>query len=320
MESVFREAFCGGAAAHQAAPSWMKLAKRKPKTLDNPGTMDELFSKVRDTQPNCFDGVKVVLNKPLSNHFQMSHTLQLGNTAPSYHLLSTYVGSKIHTPAEAFPVLLGDLDGEGNLNCNIIHQISERLRCKVSAQFQPGIQNAPSQATADYRGTDFCCSLTLGTPGLATGCGMIVANFLQAVSRRWAIGSELVYQGGSNVPGGHTALISLAGRYETGQSMSLVRIAPLGIHLGHWLKCSDQLQIGLELETCIRAMLSVATISYLAEIEKGDVQCRGSIDSNWRVCGSLEKRLQHVPFTFLLSGCLQLKTGTMKIGAGIIVG
>ncbi|XP_034650076.1 mitochondrial import receptor subunit TOM40 homolog 1 [Drosophila subobscura] len=318
MEYLFRGASCGGA-AQPAPPSWyQKLAKRE--TLENPGSVEELFRKVRETQPNCFDGAKVVLNKGLSNHFQMTHTIQLGNAMPSYRLQSTYVGTQAHTPGEAYPVLLGDVDGQGNVNCNIIHQLTERLRCKLAAQFQAGSQNAMHQASADYRGTDFSCSLTLASPGLATGCGMIVANFLQAVSRRWAIGSELSYQCGSNVPRGHLAMVSLLGRYETERSVSSATIGATGIHLGHCLKCSDQLQIGVELETCLRSMASVATLSYMAEIAKGHVQFRASIDSNWCVCSALDKRFQQLPCTLQLTGCLQHKTGNMKVGLGLFIG
>ncbi|XP_002138976.2 mitochondrial import receptor subunit TOM40 homolog 1 [Drosophila pseudoobscura] len=300
--------------------SWQKPSAPKPESLENPGTVEELFNKVRETQPNCFEGAKIMLNKALSNHFQMSHTIHINNTSPSYHFQSIYAGTQKHTATEAYPVLLADLDGQGNLNCNVIHQVSKRLRCKIGADFQPGAQNTPNQATADYRGDDCTFSLTMASPGLATRCGMIVASLLQSVAPRWAVGAELAYQCGYNVPGGQNAIVSMVGRYDNGQSMSCAKIGPTGIHLGHYRKCSDQLQIGLEVETCLRTMASVATIAYQSKIQKGDVQFRASLDTGWRVCGELEKRLQHSPFTFLLSGCMMHKTGQFKMGAGVIIG
>ncbi|XP_033253552.1 mitochondrial import receptor subunit TOM40 homolog 1-like [Drosophila miranda] len=235
--------------------SWQKPTPPKPESLENPGTVEELFNKVRETQPNCFEGAKIMLNKALSNHFQMSHTLHINNTSPSYHFQSIYAGTQKHTATEAYP------------------------------------------ATADYRGGDCTLSLTMASPGLATRCGMIVASLLQSVAPRWTVGSELAYQCGYNVPGGQNAIVSLVGRYDNGQSMSCAKIGPPGIHLGHYRKCSEQLQIGLEVETCLRTMASVATISYQSKIQKGDVQFRASLDTSWR----------H-------------KTGQFKIGAGVVIG
>lgn len=82
-----------------------------------------------------FEGAKVMLNKGLSNHFQVSHTLNLCSTQPSgYRFGATYVGTKQFSPSEAFPVLLGDIDPSGNLNANVIHQFSPRIRCKFASQ------------------------------------------------------------------------------------------------------------------------------------------------------------------------------------------
>lgn len=76
-----------------------------------------------------------MLNKGLSNHFQVSHTINMSTTVPSgYRFGATYVGTKQYSPTEAFPVLLGDIDPSGNLNANVIHQFSSRLRCKFASQ------------------------------------------------------------------------------------------------------------------------------------------------------------------------------------------
>lgn len=82
-----------------------------------------------------FEGAKVIMNKGLSNNFQVSHTLNLSSTQPNgYRFGATYVGSKQFAPNEVFPVLLGDIDPAGNLNANIIHQFNPRVRCKIAAQ------------------------------------------------------------------------------------------------------------------------------------------------------------------------------------------
>lgn len=88
-----------------------------------------------DVFPTCFDGAKLMINKGLSSHFQVSHTINMSSIMPSgYRFGATYVGTKQLSPTEAFPVLLGDIDPSGNLNANIIHQFGNRVRCKFAAQ------------------------------------------------------------------------------------------------------------------------------------------------------------------------------------------
>lgn len=76
-----------------------------------------------------------MVNKGLSNHFQVSHTINLSSETPSgYRFGATYVGTKQFSPHEAFPILLGDIDPSGDLNANIIHQFTPRLKTKVATQ------------------------------------------------------------------------------------------------------------------------------------------------------------------------------------------
>lgn len=76
-----------------------------------------------------------MLTKGLSNHFQVSHTINLSSETPSgYRFGATYVGTKQFSSTEAFPVLLGDIDPSGDLNANIIHQFTPRFKAKVATQ------------------------------------------------------------------------------------------------------------------------------------------------------------------------------------------
>jgi len=94
-------------------------------SLGNPGTVEDLHKKTKDVFPVNFDGAKIMVNKGLSNHFQISHTLNMSSLTPSgYRFGATYVGTQQYGPSEAYPILLGDIDPSGNLNANIIHQIN----------------------------------------------------------------------------------------------------------------------------------------------------------------------------------------------------
>lgn len=69
-----------------------------------------------------------------------------------------------------------------------------------------------SQLTLNYKGSDYTASATVGNPDIISGSGVVVLHYLQAVTKRLALGSELAYQRGPSVPGGEIALLSLAAK------------------------------------------------------------------------------------------------------------
>ena len=102
--------------------------------------------------PMFFEGAKLLVNKGLNDNFQVSHTLAMSSKSSSgYRFGATYVGSKMLSPTEAFPLLLADMDPSGNLNANIVHAPSERTRLKMIAQIQQNKWQS-AQMTADYKG------------------------------------------------------------------------------------------------------------------------------------------------------------------------
>lgn len=80
------------------------------------------------------------------------------------------MGTKQISPSETFPVLVGDIDPSGNLNANVIHQFSERIRGKLATQVQRNKFTAV-QMTGDYRGETHSLSLTLGNPDIINNSG-----------------------------------------------------------------------------------------------------------------------------------------------------
>lgn len=77
--------------------------------------------------------VEIKIHKTL-NYQQMSHTLTMSSMQNGYKLGATYIGTKQISPTEAFPVVLGDVDPAGNVNFNLIHQLTQDVRVKVAAQ------------------------------------------------------------------------------------------------------------------------------------------------------------------------------------------
>lgn len=149
---------------------------------ENPGTIEDLHKRCKDVMPTNFEGAKLMIQKGLSSHFQVSHTINLSSTTPSgYKFGATYVGTNQLSPSEAFPVVLGDIDPSGNMNATIIHQFTPNIRCKFGSQIQDNKISA-AQLTTDYKGNDFTASLTLVNTDLINESGVAVAHYLQSVS------------------------------------------------------------------------------------------------------------------------------------------
>jgi len=282
--------------------------EKKKDNLKNPGTIEDLHKNCKDIMAMTFEGAKIMLNKGLSNHFQVSHTINLCSTNPSgYRFGATYVGTKQFSPTEAFPVLLGDIDPQGNLNANIIHQFSPRVRCKIASQIQQSKIQA-AQLTTDYRGDDYTASLTVGNPNILNNSGVFVCHYLQSLTTNLALGGELAYQYGPQVPGGEIAVVSAAARYTNGTATWSGTLGGSGIHLCYYQKASDQLQVGVEVETSLRMQESVATIGYQVDLPKADLVFKGMVDSNWNVGAVLEKKTT----TFAIFICTKWKIKSHK--------
>lgn len=288
--------------------------------VENPGPLEEIHQKCKNVFPTCFEGARVMLTRGLSNHFQISHTINMSSITPSgYRFGATYVGTKQISPTEAYPIMLGDIDPSGNLNATIIHQLRPNLQGKFGAQVQNS-KFTVSQFTLNYRGSDYTASATVANPDLIGGSGVVVLHYLQSVTAHLALGTELAYQKGAAIPGGEIAMLSAAARY-TNENMTMSGTLGLtGIHLCYYQKASKQLQVGVELEANSRMQESVASIGYQVDIPKSDVVFKGHIDSNWAVGAVLEKKLTPLPFTLALSGLMNHNKNQFRLGVGIIIG
>ena len=78
-----------------------------------------------------------------------------------YRFGATYVGSQIMGPAEAYPLLLADIDPSGNLNANIVHALSDKIRMKMISQIQDSKWQS-AQITADYKSDLYTVCTTAG--------------------------------------------------------------------------------------------------------------------------------------------------------------
>lgn len=285
--------------------------------LPNPGGFEECHRKCKEVFPMQMEGVRLTVNKGLSNHFQVNHTVLLSTQADSsYRFGATYVGTQQIGPAEAFPVIVGDMDNTGSLNAQVIHQITDRVRSKFAFQTQQQ-KFVNWQGDAELKGEDFTAAVTFGNPDVLVGSGIVVAHYLQSVTSSLALGGELVYH---RRPGDEGTVMSLAGRYTGSNFIATLTLGGAGVHGSYYHKANDQLQVGVEFEASTRMQDTSASFGYQLDVPKSNLLFKGSLDSNWVVGATLEKKLLPLPLSLALCAFLNHRKNQFQCGFGITVG
>uniref|UniRef100_A0A669CZ80 Translocase of outer mitochondrial membrane 40 homolog (yeast) n=1 Tax=Oreochromis niloticus TaxID=8128 RepID=A0A669CZ80_ORENI len=245
-------------------------------SLPNPGSYDECHRKCKEVFPLQMEGVRLVVNKGLSNHFQVSHTVTLSTLGDSgYRFGATYVGSKQTGPAESFPVMVGDMDNTGSLNAQVIHHLTTAVRSKIAIQTQQH-KFVNWQCDMEYRGEDFTSAVTLGNPDVLVGSG---ENYV--------------------------ATLTLGGA---------------GVHATYYHKANDQLQVGVEFEASTRMQDTTTSFGYQLDLPKANLLFKGTVDSNWVVGATLEKKLLPLPLTLALGAFLNHRKNKFQCGFGVTIG
>lgn len=96
---------------------------------------NELFFAL-ELFPMTFEGIRLVINKGLSNHFFVSHSLLIGSSSQTsnYKFGSTFVGTNQIGPGDYSPLLMGDIDPRGNISTNANFQPWDKVKVKLNTQ------------------------------------------------------------------------------------------------------------------------------------------------------------------------------------------
>ncbi|XP_063975617.1 mitochondrial import receptor subunit TOM40 homolog 1-like [Diachasmimorpha longicaudata] len=287
----------------------------------NPGTFEELHKKVKDLYPPIFEGAKLRVKRYYNDEFYMIHSLTLSSMTPSGYKFGTcYTGSKRVGRVERYPVIMGKLMPSGNLATTIAHTFGCRLRVKHVNQIGNRKFEA-SSSTVEYRSDEATFSVTLDNPDFAKCTGTLVIHYLQALSNRLTAGTELAFHRSQLIPGGQDSLIALALRYSTGAQTFSATVGNAGLHICYHHKASQQLQLGVELETKLSNHDSSAGIFYQLDVPHADMVFRGMVNTKLTVGGVLEKKLYPVPdSSLILSVTLNHGTQNFQVGIGLNVG
>lgn len=91
-------------------------------------------------------------------------------------------------------------------------------------------------------------------------------------------------------------------------------------HATFYQKCTENLSIGVEMETNFKVQESTASIGYEFDMPKGNFVMRGAVDTDFVVKAVLEKKLAPLPFTLALCSMMNHRKDSFQIGCGLIIG
>ncbi|CAI5798238.1 mitochondrial import receptor subunit TOM40B isoform X1 [Podarcis raffonei] len=295
----------------------LRRGSHRKEPLANPGSFDELHRKCKEVFPQQTEGVKLIINKSLTSHFQVTHTIHMSTIGQSsYHLNTTYVGDQQLSPTEAFPTLIGDINNAGSLNAQVLHLLAERIRTKAVFQTQQS-KFVTWQFDTEYRGDDYTATLTLGNPDLISESIIVVAHFLQSITSRLVLGGEMVYH---RRPGEEGAIVTLAGKYTALKWIATLNLGYGGAHASYYHRANDQIQVGVEFEANTRLQDTSFAFGYQLTLPQANMVFRGFLDSSWCVGAVLEKKLPPLPVTLALGAFLNHWKNRFHCGFSIIVG
>lgn len=267
-----------------------------------------------------FDGIRLALNRPLSPHLQLTHSMTMGMMNSSYKFGANYMGTKQISPVESYPILASEIQADGQMNANLIHLFTPRLKAKLVGSFARS-QCTGSQASLDYKGDNFTATLTAANIDLIKNSGILVGHLLHQFTKRISLGPELVVQYGQQGSSlGMMSQLSIGGRFSADRYLVDATISMGGAHISCHQKANENLQFGAELLTDRSIGQSNAGFYYQYELTKSHTTFRGSIDTAWNVGAVLEKRFFPLPVVLSMSAVLNHPKNSTTVGLGLTVG
>lgn len=230
--------------------------------------------------------------------------------------------------------MMGEMDTTGALSSQIVHLWRKGLRSKFIIQVKPSSmlqfnislfqfpqslkgQFQGFQCDLEYRGPTYTAAVALANPDFLAASGMFIANYQQSLSPNLMLGTELMYQRSGADQG---SLLSFIGRYSTDTFIASASVNRVGLHMSYYHKGTPNSQVSVEFQSSSVNQESSVTAGYHLEYPKGNVTFRGSVDTNWQVLSTIEKKLLPLPCSLVLSGLINHQKQKCLFGIGLTVG
>lgn len=162
------------------------------------------------------------------------------------------------------------------------------------------------QLEHDYLGSDYSVNFKTLNPSPLDGSGAYIANYLQSVSKRLALGVESIYQTGPGPLPGMPPIAEQSNSYlakYTGQDwIATAQLQPAGVvQTTYWQKCGEKLELAADLQLVAVKHRREAIATVGAKYSLRQAVFRAQVDSTGKISALLEQQLAPA-FAFLVAG------------------
>ena len=157
----------------------------------------------------------------------------------------------------------------------------------------------------------------MANPDLLARTGMLVANYQHSVTENVAVGAEVMHQRSAIE---QTTLVSLIAKYQTNSFRFHATASPVGLHLSYYQYSTPNTQVAVEFQSSVVNSESTVTAGYQMDLPKAGATFRASVDTNWNVVSTVEKKMLPLPCTLTLSALINQSRHRCLFGIGFSLG
>jgi len=243
--------------------------------------------------------------------FQVTHAFSMGaqQAPPSYNFGAVY-GSEGY-------FLQGGLDDSGSVT----------VRCNRGwapghiSKFQGQMTSVPGQSFAqlehDYQGTDHSLNLKALNPSPTDGSGIYIANYLQSLTRNFAVGVEAIYQRPDGAA--QEAALGYMAKWtsDARDAIATMQLQGQGVaQLTYWQKLADNVSTAADLQVITAGGRRDAQATLGAKWDFRMATYRAQVDSTGKISSLLETRLAPT-LALTFGGEIDHFKSAAKFGVGI---
>ena len=289
---------------------------RRELNLPNLGTVEKLQNEVKAVQTTNFqfEGARADLTKALNINpiFQVTHAFTLGAQGKNAYNFGAVLGDEKR-------FWQAGLDDLGNVTMRLNHRWDAANISKVQAQLAPAGGQTFVQLEHDWQGADSSANIKALNPSPVNATGIYVANYLQTLTPRFALGAEAVFQRPS--PETEEASIGYVAKL-VGDKRDWIATAqwqPQGVgQFTYWQQLSEQVDVAADLQMISLPQRRDAQATFGARYSFRTASLRAQIDSLGKLTSVYEARISPA-FAFLFSGEIDHLGGGSKFGIGVSI-
>lgn len=173
------------------------------------------------------------------------------------------------------------------------------------------------QLEHDYTGSDYSVNVKAMNPNPMEFTGLYVASYLQSITSKFALGSEVVLQ--RPTPEMEETAMSLVGKYSGKDFIATAQLQGLGaLQASYYQRINEKVDFGVELNMMVQGQRREAVATVGGKFDFRAATFRGQVDTTGRVSAYLEERMAP-GFSFIITGDLDHMKGQSKFGIGIML-